>query len=174
MPPSPNLRTAEAALAYPAICLLEATNVSEGRGTEAPFLLFGAPWLDAPRLLAALSPRGAPSRLRDGAGFVRATREGRRRPHRKHEGVPCRGARLRVLAPRQARPYALGVALLAALRRHADFAWRDRGRTLDGLVGSRALRAALEAGRTPAEILAAEAAGVDAFRRERAPFLLYR
>src|SRR4029453_7000720 len=48
--PSPNLRSAEAALAYPGIALLEGTNVSEGRGTDAPFLLVGAPWLD----LAAL------------------------------------------------------------------------------------------------------------------------
>jgi len=45
--PSPNLRSAEAALAYPGTCLLEATNASEGRGTEAPFLLVGAPWMKA-------------------------------------------------------------------------------------------------------------------------------
>jgi uncharacterized protein YbbC (DUF1343 family) len=47
LPPSPNLRSAQAALAYPGVCLLEATNVSEGRGTETPFLLLGAPWLKA-------------------------------------------------------------------------------------------------------------------------------
>ena len=49
--PSPNLRSAEAALLYPGTCLLEATNLSEGRGTESPFLLFGAPWL-RPRSLS--------------------------------------------------------------------------------------------------------------------------
>ena len=49
--PSPNLRSAEAALAYPGTCLLEATNVSEGRGTESPFLLIGAPWMEPRRLL---------------------------------------------------------------------------------------------------------------------------
>ena len=43
--PSPNLRSPDAAIAYPGIALLEATNVSEGRGSEDPFLLFGAPWL---------------------------------------------------------------------------------------------------------------------------------
>ncbi|MEW6337449.1 MAG: exo-beta-N-acetylmuramidase NamZ domain-containing protein, partial [Acidobacteriota bacterium] len=43
VPPSPNLRSADAALAYPGTCLIEATNVSEGRGTDTPFLLFGAP-----------------------------------------------------------------------------------------------------------------------------------
>jgi uncharacterized protein YbbC (DUF1343 family) len=46
VPPSPNLRSAEVALTYPGTALLEATNLSEGRGTESPFLLFGAPWLD--------------------------------------------------------------------------------------------------------------------------------
>ena len=49
--PSPNLRSAEAALAYPGTALLEATNVSEGRGTATPFLIVGAPWIDPGRLL---------------------------------------------------------------------------------------------------------------------------
>ena len=50
------LRSAEAALAYPGSALLEATNVSEGRGTPSPFLIFGAPWLRPDRLkLAALN-----------------------------------------------------------------------------------------------------------------------
>lgn len=173
VPPSPNLRTAEAALAYPATCLLEATNLSEGRGTEAPFLLFGAPWLDAPRLLAALSPEAR--RLGFGLETVSfVPRPGAAAPTPKHEGVTCRGVRVRVVLPRQTRPYALGVALLAALRTHADFTWRDQGRALDGLVGSKALRTALDAGRTPVEILAEDAAAVEAFRRERAPYLLYR
>ena len=50
VPPSPNLRTPEAAIAYPGTALVEGTNVSEGRGTDAPFLLIGAPWLK-PELL---------------------------------------------------------------------------------------------------------------------------
>ena len=95
-------------------------------------------------------------------------------PTPRHEAVTCRGARVRVALPGQARPYALGVALLAALRTYPGFAWRDRGHVLDALVGSKALRVALEAGRTPEAILAAEAEGVRAFRRERAAFLLYR
>src|SRR5262249_39993816 len=57
-PPSPTLRTAEAALVYPGTCLLEATNVTEGRGTSAPFLLFGAPWLRTEPLLAGLEAPG--------------------------------------------------------------------------------------------------------------------
>jgi uncharacterized protein YbbC (DUF1343 family) len=173
VPPSPNLRTAEAALAYPATCLLEATNLSEGRGTEAPFLLFGAPWLDAPWLVGTLSAEARALGFGiEPTSFV--PRPGPEAPTPKHEGVTCRGARVRVLEPGQVRPYALGVALLAALRTHPAFAWRDHGAPFDALVGSKALRAALDAGRTPTEILATDAAAAIAFRRERVPYLLYR
>ncbi|HWE04798.1 MAG TPA: exo-beta-N-acetylmuramidase NamZ domain-containing protein [Tepidisphaeraceae bacterium] len=53
--PSPNLRNPTAALLYPAIGLLEAANVSVGRGTDQPFEQFGAPWIDGPALAAALN-----------------------------------------------------------------------------------------------------------------------
>src|SRR5262249_59623325 len=51
--PSPNLRSATAALLYPGVGLLETTNVSVGRGTDAPFERIGAPWIDGARLAAA-------------------------------------------------------------------------------------------------------------------------
>jgi uncharacterized protein YbbC (DUF1343 family) len=53
--PSPNLRNPNATLLYPSICLLEATNVSVGRGTDEPFELFGAPWMDGVKLAEALN-----------------------------------------------------------------------------------------------------------------------
>ena len=55
--PSPNLRSPEAALAYPGTCLVEATNASEGRGTEAPFLLIGAPWVKPEAMVGPTPPR---------------------------------------------------------------------------------------------------------------------
>ena len=56
LPPSPNLPTAKAALAYAATVFVEATSVSEARGTTTPFTLIGAPWLDA-RSLVRAAPR---------------------------------------------------------------------------------------------------------------------
>ena len=53
--PSPNLRNPTAAMLYPAIGLLEATNVSVGRGTDQPFEQFGAPWIDAQKLAVTLN-----------------------------------------------------------------------------------------------------------------------
>ena len=172
VPPSPNLRSAEAALAYPGVCLLEATNVSEGRGTDAPFLRLGAPWLDVTGLVAALGtgPEEAGFAL-EPTSFV--PRAGPSDPAPKHEGRECHGFAVRVIAPRGVRPYALGVGLLAALRRQPSFAWRDGGRILDGLVGARGLFTGLSAGRSVFEILAADEAAIAAFRRDRATVLLY-
>ncbi|MHC4745057.1 MAG: exo-beta-N-acetylmuramidase NamZ family protein, partial [Planctomycetota bacterium] len=53
--PSPNMTDLNTAIVYPGLCLLEGTNVSEGRGTRKPFLQFGAPWIDAGELAARLN-----------------------------------------------------------------------------------------------------------------------
>jgi uncharacterized protein YbbC (DUF1343 family) len=167
-PPSPNLRTAEAAMAYPGVCLLEATNVSEGRGTETPFLLFGAPWLDVKMVLGALD---APGFAFDSAVFTpRATQAA---PEPKHEGVACRGVRVRVVDGPHARPYRLGVVLLARIRGQAGFAWRDEGWALDRLVGTSRLREALLRGDGVDVIVGADAPGLQSFRLDRQSSLLY-
>ncbi|MBN2600552.1 MAG: DUF1343 domain-containing protein [Candidatus Marinimicrobia bacterium] len=53
--PSPNMTTHETAIVYPGFCLLEGTNLSEGRGTDKPFLKFGAPWIDSQQYTNALN-----------------------------------------------------------------------------------------------------------------------
>lgn len=58
--PSPNMRSPIEALLYPGIGLVEATNLSVGRGTDTPFELVGAPWLDGRKLAAALNAKGVP------------------------------------------------------------------------------------------------------------------
>jgi uncharacterized protein YbbC (DUF1343 family) len=166
--PSPNLRSAEAALAYPGTCLLEGTNVSEGRGTEQPFLLFGAPWLDPTSLAAALS---APGFRFEPAAFT--PRAGPTAPRPKHEGQACRGLRVHVSAPRSADPYRLGVSLLVALRRDPAFRWRDAGGAVDALVGTRRLREAVDRGESADAIVAREVEATARFAKERAPALLY-
>lgn len=115
VPPSPNLRSAEAALAYPGTALLEATNVSEGRGTESPFLLLGAPWLqnsgavsvpglrvDTGSLHFPDLTRGASAQI-SGSGMQRLARAHHRSgrsgtlPARSHPlGNPLSTARLRM------------------------------------------------------------------------------
>jgi uncharacterized protein YbbC (DUF1343 family) len=164
--PSPNLRSAEAALVYPGTCLLEATNVSEGRGTDAPFLLFGAPWLQGQALAESVSVPGLalePTRFTPVASA----------PRPKHAGITCAGVRVRVTDPGAVRPYAFGLELLSALRRQPGFAWVQKGEWLDTLLGTGRVRASLERGEPIADILAADTPGIERFARARRDVLLY-
>ncbi len=167
--PSPNLRTAEAALVYPGTCLLEATNVSEGRGTDAPFLLFGAPWLRTDPLAALVK---APGLRLEPATFVPAASAAA--PEPKHLGQRCRGFRVRVEDATAVHPYAFGIALIAALRStQPELKWVRDGAWLDTLLGTRRVRRALEGGDAVAAILAADGPGIGRFERDRQSALLY-
>jgi len=164
--PSPNLQSAEAALAYPGTALLEATNLSEGRGTDAPFLLLGAPWLTI-----SDDPPAVPGYRFETAHFT--PKSSPAAPQPKYEDQECQGLRIHVTDPETADPYRLGVTLLAYLSRQPGFAWRDGGEALTRLLGSPRLLQDLQAGKTVEEILAADAEDHAAWRQERQPALLY-
>jgi len=164
--PSPNLRSADAALAYPGTCLLESTRATEGRGTDAPFLLVGAPWVDASALAAVRSPGFALTRVR----FTPRASESA--PSPKHRDVDCAGVRVGIEDAQATRPYDLGLRLLQALRRQPGFGWTREG-ALDWLVGTRRVREALERGDSVESMLDANTADLAAWERERAPLLLY-
>ena len=166
--PSPNLRSAEAAIAYPGTCLLEATNASEGRGTEAPFLLVGAPWMKPE---AVAREAATPGFALEPTTFTPAASAAAPTP--KLQGEACQGLRVRVTDAAAARPWTLGLRLLVALRRHPEFAWVREGAWLDTLSGTKAVRAALERGDGVDAILASEAPAIESWRRERAASLLY-
>jgi uncharacterized protein YbbC (DUF1343 family) len=166
--PSPNLRSAEAALVYPGTCLLEATNLSEGRGTESPFLLFGAPWLRSRRLVERITAPGLalePTRFTPVASASA--------PHPKHRGRTCQGVRVHVTQARAVRPYAFGLQLLSALRREPEFRWVREGAWLDRLLGTARVRRALERGEPVERILAADHPAHERYARERRDVLLY-
>jgi uncharacterized protein YbbC (DUF1343 family) len=166
--PSPNLRSPEATLAYPGTCLVEATNASEGRGTDAPFLLIGAPWVKPDALVRDAATPGI---ALEPAAFTPVASPAAPKP--KLQGVACRGVRVRVTDPLTAQPYALGLRLIAALRCHAEFAWVREGAWLDTLSSTKVVRAALERGDSVLSILAEEAPAIARWRDERKSALLY-
>jgi uncharacterized protein YbbC (DUF1343 family) len=166
--PSPNLRSAEAALAYPGTCLLEATNVSEGRGTESPFVLLGAPWL-AKGALDAIPP--VPGFGFEPAVFSPAANPGAPAP--RYAGQECHGLRVKVAQPQAAEPYRLGLTLLSLLRSQQGFEWRDGGAALDRLLGTSRPREALLKGQAVETIVEQDAKDIAAFRKEREKALLY-
>ncbi len=170
VPPSPNLRDPNAALAYPGVALLEATNVSEGRGTEAPFLRLGAPWLSK-KTRWALNRLVVPGFQFESTLFI--PRADHTAPHPKHAGETCRGLRVRVVDTKRATPYGLGIDLLTILTRDPAFRWRDGGRALTTLLGTPTPLAMLQAGADADTIIAADAAAHTQWREERRDALLY-
>jgi uncharacterized protein YbbC (DUF1343 family) len=172
--PSPNMPTPETALVYPGMCLLEGTNLSEGRGTTRPFELFGAPWLDAYRLAADLARERLPGAAFRPASFVPTWD--------KHAGTRCHGAELFVTDPVRFRPFRTGLAAVAHARAQdpARFAWRSEPYefvegvlAFDLLCGSARERESIEAGASVAELARAWSEEERAFARRRAPFLRY-
>jgi uncharacterized protein YbbC (DUF1343 family) len=173
--PSPNMPTPETALVYPGMCLLEGTNLSEGRGTTRPFELFGAPWLDAGRLAEALFASRLPGVRFRPASFVPAWD--------KHAGALCHGVEV-VVDDREAfRPFRTGVACVAAARAQdpGSFRWRTEPYefvadipAFDLLCGSAREREALERGRGWRDLAAEWGREERAFGKRRARHLLYK
>lgn len=172
--PSPNIPSAEIAFLYPGLCLVEGTELSEGRGTTRPFQLVGAPGIDAPGLADELNGRDLP-----GVEFVPTFF---RPQFHKHSGEVCSGVEIRVTDFSGLRPYRCGVELLAAVQRVAPEAliWRretyefvaDRP-AIDLLSGDTILRESLEAGRDPVSWIASWTDDEARFRRECSEILLY-
>jgi len=155
VPPSPNMPTPDTALVYPGTCLLEGTNLSEGRGTTRPFEIVGAPWLDPRALADALAAEHLPGVRFRPLVFVPT--------FHKHAGTPCGGVQLHVFDPRAFRPVLTGLAVVIAARSldPARFAWRtepyefvaDRP-AFDLLAGTDAWRRRIEAGASPRDLAA--------------------
>lgn len=166
VPPSPNLRTAEAAFAYPGVALLEATNVSEGRGTAAPFLRFGAPWL-APEV----SPLPEPGFVLRPITFT--PRSSPAAPAPKHVAETCNGFAVRVTDAHEASAYRLGIGLLHQLQHEPGFAWRDGDDALTWLLGTPRVYEQLTSDADVEAVLAADVDDHQAWRDARRPYLLY-
>jgi uncharacterized protein YbbC (DUF1343 family) len=174
-PPSPNLRTSRAALAYPALGLIEGVEISEGRGTEETFEMIGAPWIDEAAYAAALNALGLP-----GVQFLPATFTPLAlpaAPEPRFRGELCRGVALRIEDPRRFEAVRTGLAVLSMLRSMypGSFRWvrKERGYWIDLLLGTERPRLALEAGVPIERILERERTAIERFVRERKPHLLY-
>lgn len=168
IPPSPNLRSVESLFHYPGTCLFEGTNLSVGRGSDAPFQQVGAPWLDTAAVLATLRSAAPPGVAFHGVGFTPA-----QPGDGKFADAAVRGIRLEVTDRARYDPAATAVHLLSAvLLHHRDrFGWIPAH--FDRLAGTRVLREALEAGDAPATIVASWGPDLRRFLERRRGVLLY-
>ena len=161
--PSPNMRTLAAALLYPGVGLLETTNVSVGRGTDRPFEVFGAPWLDGRRLAAALTEARLP-----GVRFVPV----RFTPKSStHAGKECGGVQIFLDDWRQFESLPVGLAIAGQLRRLYPEQWQAKG--YGRLLAHPPTLEALQRGDSPEQIMKLWQPGLERFRKLRQDYLLY-
>ena len=174
IPPSPNMPTPDTARVYPGMCLLEGTNLSEGRGTCRPFEQFGAPFLDGERLGEALEGLQLPGVRFRPVHFVPTWD--------KHRGVPCAGVFLHVEDGRRFASVRTGLAAVVSAWRlgGGEARWRSEAYefvrdvpAFDLLCGTAAVRQAIEAGAEFEEIARPLEGAASAFLQRRAPYLLY-
>jgi uncharacterized protein YbbC (DUF1343 family) len=153
--PSPNMPTYDTALVYPGGCLLEGTNLSDGRGTTRPFEITGAPWIDGARLARELEAQQSTLR-----GFIARPLSFEPTFH-KHAKQSCGGVQIHVTDAKAFRPLATYVALIALAhhQRPDRFAFRtekyefvDDKPAFDILTGSARAREAILANEDPIEI----------------------
>ncbi len=176
--PSPNMPMVETAIIYPGMCLIEGTNISEGRGTTRPFHLFGAPWINKHALLEIIREVSAANGL-EGCIFRAATFEPR---FQKHAGEVCHGIEIIVTDRHRLDPLLLGIVCLEALYKENpnQFAWRtetyeyvDDPIAIDLLFGCAEIRQGLEAGVSSATLLQQMNLELESFLPKRAACLLY-
>lgn len=153
--PSPNMPTLETALVYPGACLVEGTNLSEGRGTTVPFQVIGAPFLDGVALAEKLDQTGVPGAWVRPVSF-RPTFE-------KHAGQLCHGVMIHVTNAQLFRPVATYLALITIARnlateafafRSSPYEFESEHPAFDLLTGSDRARLAISEGAAPNDVIA--------------------
>ena len=161
LPPSPNLKSVEALIHYPGVCLFEGTNLSVGRGTDHPFEQVGAPWVDTTKILLSLRQARLPGVEFSGVSFT---------PHQPGDGkyadTLVQGIRFRVVDRSTYDPTRAAVTLLQILG-HSGLSLQQR--QFDRLAG--------DGGQLGKQIFTDQVADWDPARKDflarRKPFLLY-
>jgi uncharacterized protein YbbC (DUF1343 family) len=169
--PSPNMPTFDTALVYPGGCLLEGTNLSEGRGTTRPFEIWGAPFVGAAELTRRVQAEGVSLRALSFSPMFH-----------KHGRERCFGVQVHVTDRRKLRSYELYLRMIAEARSvsQGQFGWRtaayefvsDRP-AIDLLTGGPEFREAVDSGAGIADVLERERMAAQRFEQVRGAFLLY-
>ena len=172
--PSPNIPTLESAMVYPGMCLLEGTNVSEGRGTTRPFELSGAPWVDPDELVEHLSGFDVPGVSFRAVRFVPT--------FHKWSGQLLGGVQIHIHDRRIFRPFRTGLILVMAYRQlgNGRFEWKappyeyeHHRLPFDILCGTDRIRKQIEASVELPELTDSWAKSLEDFRQVRQRYLLY-
>ena len=166
VPPSPNIPTMAAAIVYPGMCLIEGTNLSEGRGTTTPFEIVGAPWLDGIKLAERLNALALPGALFRPVTFTPTLS--------KFSGESCQGVQLHVAERKLFRPLTAALAIVEVIRRNYPEQFQFKSAHFDRLAGTDAVRKAMERNEPVGQIVATWQKDLKEFETARKKLLLYQ
>jgi len=169
--PSPNIRSVTAELIYSGLVLAEATNVHAGRGTDEPFHYFGAPWLDANRLLQAVAPYDLPG-VRLVPTEIRPTKDPA--VHTTYRDTAFTSLRIEVTDRRAFQPVYTTLVLLTEAKRQNPERFRIMNTGFTQMIGSTWAREAFDRGEDPRVIQARWRQELQAWEQKRARYRLYR
>ena len=161
--PSPNMRNLDEAILYPGIGLLETTNLSVGRGTETPFELFGAPWLDGELLSRELNGLNLPGVSFSPLQFTPSASN--------FEGALCNGVSIVITDRKQYDSIRTGLEIALHLRRLYPQVWEINA--YDRLLGNKAVLDAVNSGLPYSDITGIYRSGLMEFIQRRSQFLIY-
>lgn len=163
--PSPNIPSPETALLYVGMCLFEGTNLNEGRGTDTPFEVVGAPWLDAHSVIESIDEGDRSGCELEAITYTPVSIPGKA-AHPEYEGQECAGIRIHIRDAHSLRPFTLAVAILKAMRRHngAEFEWKS---SFDVLAGGPDLRQRIEGNDSTQAVIRRYAEALTAFDARR-------
>ncbi len=163
--PSPNMPDVETAALYPGLCLLEGTNLSEGRGTPRPFRWFGAPWIDPNALATRLTALNLPG-LRFAPTSFTPTAS-------KHQGRPCHGVEIALTERDRLEAFWSGVLIVNEVHRMYPDRFEWNAAHFDRLCGTATIRQTITAGKPLDDLRSAWAAECKSFQQTRSKYLLY-
>jgi uncharacterized protein YbbC (DUF1343 family) len=163
--PSPNIPDVDTAAIYPGLCLLEGTNVSEGRGTNMPFKQFGAPWINSNQLTENLNQLNLPGLKFDPTTFTPASS--------KCKDILCNGVKITVTDRSKLEPYWAGILIVNEIyRMYPDkFEWIESH--FDRLCGTSVIRKAIIAGSSLDQAKNDWQSDLNAFVQIRNKYLIY-
>lgn len=170
---SPNIPDLNTAVVYPGMVLLEATNVSEGRGTDHPFLWIGAPWIDGTALSHQMNSATLPGVAFRPVQFTPMEMKGKV-VEPKYEGEICHGVEIRIVDRFIYQSVTTAITLLTILNAHYPDKLRIKTDIMNRLTGSDMLSKALAAGTSAEDIVAEYSDALKSFDVLREKYFLYR
>ena len=172
IPTSPNIPNFETSLIYPGTAFLEGTNISEGRGTDNPFLTIGAPFINSKELINILKSLQIAGIDFSPSSFTPVNIKGKA-VHPKYEGINCYGVKFKLTDKKKFNAVEFGIYLIYSLLKLYPDNFKFKNNHFDKLAGTDKLRKDLLAGKNPSAIISIWEIELEKFKSIRKKYLLY-